>query len=72
MSASGLPPVRSDNVSRRWRDGMAITPSGMVYADTTANDIAIVDAEGPAETAGRIPFCSQRQIKGSKGLPLPT
>ena len=46
MSGRGLSPGRSGNVSRRWRDGMLITPSGMAYDAITPGDIAFVGADG--------------------------
>lgn len=48
MSRRGLSPGRSGNVSRRWRDGMLITPTGMAYDDLAAADITFVDASGRA------------------------
>ena len=38
MSRRGLSPGRSGNVSRRWRDGMLITPSGMAYDELKPAD----------------------------------
>ncbi len=46
MSWTGLSPGRSGNVSCRWKDGMLITPTGMVYDDIRPRDIVYVDAEG--------------------------
>ncbi|MEZ5817843.1 MAG: class II aldolase/adducin family protein [Hyphomicrobiaceae bacterium] len=45
MSRRGLSPGRSGNVSRRFGDGMLITPSGMAYETLSRDDIAFV---GPA------------------------
>src|SRR5665648_387183 len=46
MSRSGLSPGRSGNVSRRWKGGMLITPTGMAYEKIRPRDIVYVDAKG--------------------------
>ncbi len=46
MSRSGLSPGRSGNVSRRWREGMLITPTGMAYDELKPADVSFVDLEG--------------------------
>ncbi len=46
MSASGLSPGRSGNVSRRWGNGMLITPSGIAYDAIATSDIVHVDHAG--------------------------
>lgn len=46
MSRRGLSPGRSGNVSRRWGEGMLITPSGLAYDGLTPDDIVYVDGEG--------------------------
>lgn len=48
MSAEGLSPGTSGNVSARWQQGMLITPTGMAYADLIPEDIAFVDGTGKA------------------------
>lgn len=48
MSRRGLSPGRSGNVSRRWREGMLITPSGMAYEEIAPDDVVHVDAGGRA------------------------
>ncbi len=48
MSRRGLSPGRSGNVSRRWRDGMLITPSGMAYEELVPSDVVFVAADGKA------------------------
>lgn len=48
MSHRGLSPGRSGNVSRRWRDGMLITPSGLAYEKIGLADIVYVDGDGQA------------------------
>jgi L-fuculose-phosphate aldolase len=52
MSRRGLSPGRSGNVSRRFRDGMLITPSGQTYASILPADIVFVGDDG-AVTAGQ-------------------
>lgn len=46
MSRRGLSPGRSGNVSRRWAEGMLITPSGMAYDLLEPVDVAFVDPQG--------------------------
>lgn len=46
MSARGLSPGRSGNVSVRHGVGMLITPSGMRYDEMTPEDIVTVAADG--------------------------
>lgn len=46
MSRRGLSPGRSGNVSRRWAEGMLITPSGMAYDELEPADVTFVDAAG--------------------------
>lgn len=46
MSRRGLSPGRSGNVSRRWRAGMLITPSGMAYDAITPDDVVLVGHDG--------------------------
>lgn len=46
MSAGGLSPGRSGNVSRRWKRGMLITPTGMSYDEIKPRDIVFVDGDG--------------------------
>ncbi len=55
MSASGLSPGRSGNVSARWQDGMLITPSGLAYDVMAADDIVFVAADGTAAAGQRAP-----------------
>jgi len=46
MSRSGLSPGRSGNVSRRFKGGMLITPTGMAYESLRPRDIVFVNAKG--------------------------
>lgn len=49
ISADGLSPGTSGNVSARWRNGMLITPTGMPYAGLIPEDIVFVDESGTSE-----------------------
>jgi L-fuculose-phosphate aldolase len=55
MSASGLSPGRSGNVSCRFDDGMLITPSGKRYEDIGPGDIVFVAADGSVPKKGQTP-----------------
>lgn len=55
MSASGLTPGRSGNVSARWNDGMLITPSGMPYDEIRPADIVFVRGDGQVPSKSRKP-----------------
>jgi L-fuculose-phosphate aldolase len=46
ISRTGLSPGRSGNVSRRWGEGMLITPSGTAYESLEPDDIVFVDTSG--------------------------
>lgn len=50
MNAAGINRGKSGNVSARWRDGdfdgFLVTPSGMRYAATSADDIVAVSRDG--------------------------
>ena len=46
MNASGLNRGTSGNVSRRWHDGLLITPSGIPYERLAPEDIVLMDLEG--------------------------
>lgn len=46
MSEGGLSIGRSGNLSRRWDDGMLITPTGVDYAALTPGDVSFVDGSG--------------------------
>ena len=60
MSAMKLSPGRSGNVSRRWRDGMLITPSGIAYDETTPRDIVFVATDGSVPKGARKPSSEWR------------
>jgi L-fuculose-phosphate aldolase len=51
MERLGLNRGSSGNISRRWRDGFLITPSGMPPRATTLDDIVLMD--GAATPQGR-------------------
>ncbi|HEY0191843.1 MAG TPA: class II aldolase/adducin family protein [Kofleriaceae bacterium] len=55
MSELGLSPGMSGNVSVRAPDGLLVTPSGMAYAELTANDAVALDASGAAHPGQRTP-----------------
>jgi len=55
MSASGLSPGRSGNVSARISDGMLITPSGLAYEKMKPDDIVRVAADGSVAKGVRKP-----------------
>lgn len=55
MSAIGLSPGRSGNVSVRFGDGMLITPSGMAYDTLTPDDVVFVAADGSVLASSRKP-----------------
>ncbi|MDX2309228.1 MAG: class II aldolase/adducin family protein [Hyphomicrobium sp.] len=55
MSAAGLSPGRSGNVSVRCGDGMLITPSGLAYDGMTAEDVVRVGPDGAVAAGQRKP-----------------
>jgi L-fuculose-phosphate aldolase len=55
MSARGLSPGRSGNVSCRLNDGMLITPSGLAYDELKPADIVQVEADGSVPRGQRCP-----------------
>jgi L-fuculose-phosphate aldolase len=55
MSASGLSPGRSGNVSARAADGMLVTPSGLAYDAMEPADIVHVRADGSVAPGERRP-----------------
>lgn len=55
MSASGLSPGRSGNVSARVADGMLITPSGLAYETMQPSDIVHVLSNGSVPAGQRKP-----------------
>lgn len=60
MSRRGLSPGRSGNVSRRWGEGMLITPSGLAYEGLTPDDIVHVKGDGAVATGQRTPSSEWR------------
>ena len=60
MSARGLSPGRSGNVSCRIDGGMLITPSGMAYDATEPSDVVHMTANGDTVTGGRKPSSEWR------------
>lgn len=55
MSRRGLSPGRSGNVSRRWAEGMLITPSGMAYEEIGPDDVVYVAGDGSVQPGSRKP-----------------
>lgn len=55
MSASGLSPGRSGNVSCRFGDGMLITPTALAYDVMRVDDIAFVASDGTVPAHSRTP-----------------
>jgi L-fuculose-phosphate aldolase len=60
MSRSGLSPGRSGNVSRRFGEGMLITPSGMPYETLSRDDIVHVGPAGETRDGERRPSSEWR------------
>lgn len=60
MSRRGLSPGRSGNVSRRFGEGMLITPSGMAYETLSRDDIVLVGAGGETRDGERRPSSEWR------------
>ena len=60
MSRRGLSPGRSGNVSRRFDEGMLITPSGMAYETLSRDDIVLVGAAGETRDGERRPSSEWR------------
>ena len=60
MSARGLSPGRSGNVSCRWNGGMLITPSGMAYDAIAPADIVEVSTDGRLAPGTRKPSSEWR------------
>lgn len=55
MSASGLSPVCSGNVSARFGNGMLITPSGMAYDAISPEDVVRIGLDGATPPDQRAP-----------------
>jgi L-fuculose-phosphate aldolase len=60
MSRRGLSPGRSGNVSRRFRDGMLITPSGQTYASIMPADIVFISDNGEVPPGQKVPSSEWR------------
>lgn len=60
MSALGLTPGMSGNVSVRHGDAMYVTPSGMPYSDLVADDIVRVEHDGSLRPGQRTPTTEWR------------
>lgn len=60
MSALGLTPGMSGNVSVRHGDAMYVTPSGMPYSDLVADDVVRVEHDGSVRPGQRTPTTEWR------------
>ena len=60
MSAVGLTPGTSGNVSVRLGDGFLITPSGVPYDDLRADDLVFVRADGTVRPGQKLPSSEWR------------
>lgn len=64
MNALGINRGKSGNVSARWRnprfDGYLITPTGMPYAETTAEDVVAMAIGADAASGRRLPSSEWR------------
>ena len=60
MSALGLTPGMSGNVSVRYNDAMYVTPSGMPYSDLVADDVVRVEHDGTLRPGQRTPTTEWR------------
>jgi L-fuculose-phosphate aldolase len=55
IDKAGFCPSKSGNVSARFRDGLLITPSGLPYAQTKAEDLIYVALDGTVLSGSRKP-----------------
>ncbi len=60
MSARGLSPGRSGNISVRFDDGMLITPTALAYDVMRPSDIVFVTSDGAWESDGPAPSSEWR------------
>jgi len=60
MSALGLTPGMSGNVSVRHGDGLYVTPSGMPYSDLCADDVVKIEHDGSVRPGQRTPTTEWR------------
>jgi L-fuculose-phosphate aldolase len=67
MSALGLTPGMSGNVSVRHGDGLYVTPSGMAYSELVADDIVKLEHDGSARPGQRTPTTEWRLHKDILG-----
>ncbi len=67
MSALGLTPGMSGNVSVRHGDGLYVTPSGMPYGSLVADDIVKLEHDGSARPGQRTPTTEWRLHKDNHG-----
>src|SRR5690606_8103574 len=67
MSALGLTPGMSGNVSVRYGDCLYVTPSGMPYPDLVADDIVKIEPDGSVRPGQRSPTTEWRLHKDILG-----
>ena len=67
MSALGLTPGMSGNVSVRFNDSMYVTPSGLAYGSIVADDIVKVEHDGSLRPGQRTPTTEWRLHKDILG-----
>ena len=67
MSALGLTPGMSGNVSVRFGDAMYVTPSGMPYPTIVADDIVKIEPDGAVRPGQRAPTTEWRLHKDILG-----
>jgi len=67
MSALGLTPGMSGNVSVRFNDAMYVTPSGMPYPSIVADDIVKIEPDGSLRPGQRTPTTEWRLPKDILG-----
>jgi L-fuculose-phosphate aldolase len=60
LSATGMNPGRSGNLSARVQGGFLVTPSGAPYETLSSGDLVFVDAEGRPDGAARAPSSEWR------------
>ena len=60
MSALGLTPGMSGNVSVRYGDALYVTPSGMPYPDLVADDVVRIEHDGTLRPGQRTPTTEWR------------
>ena len=60
LNKTNLSPLRSGNISIRYKNGFLITPSGMKYETLKSKDIVFVDLKGNYKKSGNKPSSEWR------------